>query len=174
MKHNMLELIRKIYFAPMFSRVIRKHISEGNTVLEAGSGSGEISRLLAKDFYVTAVDNSIEAIGRAQYPTFYADIESLPFDGKMFYAVFNQGVMEHFEEDEFIMILKEFKRVAKITIIIVPANTSLFKVYCPYPDKNEKFYKPKELEEVMLRVFDNVKVYRLPQSFYLSIVGIGE
>jgi len=92
----------------------------------------------------------------------------------MFYAVFNQGVMEHFEEDEFIMILKEFKRVAKITIIIVPANTSLFKVYCPYPDKNEKFYKPKELEEVMLRVFDNVKVYRLPQSFYLSIVGIGE
>lgn len=43
----------------------------------------------------------------------HADVRDLPFRDKSLDGIWNLGVMEHFEEDEQLLVLREFHRVLK-------------------------------------------------------------
>jgi SAM-dependent methyltransferase len=91
--------------------------------LEAGSGSGKISRVLARDGAHTAlVDASHEAValsralygGQALAGAFArGSIFHLPFGDGCFDVVWNEGVVEHFDHEARIRILDEMARVCR-------------------------------------------------------------
>jgi len=97
-------------------------------ILEAGCGSGRDSLLLSSlGFDCTAVDISnsplrkLEAAAKSFQKKFpekklalhpvQADIFSLPFEDNAFNLVFNSGVLEHFNSDMRVNLLKELARV---------------------------------------------------------------
>ncbi|MFB4329251.1 methyltransferase domain-containing protein [Paenibacillus sp. CR_12] len=96
---------------------------EGKRILEAGSGTSKISlRLAAEHAEVTLVDysenalyNSRSAFYSAKVPgTFVlSDIREMRLPDQHFDLTWNAGVLEHFEEEERIAILREMKRVTK-------------------------------------------------------------
>lgn len=104
---------------------------QGKRILEAGSGTGKISlRLAAEHAEVTLVDysenalfNSRSAFYKAKVPgTFvHSDIREMQLPDQQFDITWNAGVLEHFEEDEQITILREMMRVTKPggTIIVL-------------------------------------------------------
>jgi len=107
----------------------------GQSVLELGSGTGEMSANLGfHDRRMTLVDLSpanldfgrelfsqlsIEADGRV------ADIEQpLPFGDGEFDVVFSSGVLEHYDDTTIARLLREFARVARIGVISFVPNAS--------------------------------------------------
>lgn len=166
-----IEKSRDLYFARMFANIVKKH-SDGK-VLEAGCGTGKSLKYLKNS---VGLDNSKEAIRIAKSYSkkiVIADIMRPPFKKNSFDLVFNQGVMEHFNELEFDQILKEFTRISKKTLIIVPSETSVFRIVNPFKEFN-KFFSKQQLKTLMKKQFKSVKVNYLPKSFFLSMVGYGE
>ena len=104
------------------------------------------------------------------------DIFRLPFSDKSVDVVFNQGVMEHFDDKEILIIFREFERVCKRKVVLcVPASTSLFKhIWNPFNSLDGRFMTGKELISLMSIEFDNVGARYLAGSCYLSIVAWGE
>ncbi|MFO1046199.1 MAG: class I SAM-dependent methyltransferase [Planctomycetaceae bacterium] len=86
---------------------------------ECGSGSSETScRIRLHQRKLIAIDFSEEALSRAaRMPQISvcirADIRNLPFADNSLDGIWNLGVMEHFEEDDQLLILREFHRVVK-------------------------------------------------------------
>ncbi|MDH6669694.1 2-polyprenyl-3-methyl-5-hydroxy-6-metoxy-1,4-benzoquinol methylase [Paenibacillus sp. LBL] len=106
---------------------------QGKRMVEAGSGSGKISlRLAAEEAEVTLVDysknalyNSRSAFYRAKVPgTFIlSDIREMQLPDHQFDLTWNAGVLEHFDEDEQVTILREMIRVTKpggTVLVITP------------------------------------------------------
>lgn len=121
--------MREVYFARLFTREVMALAHPGSRVLEVGSGSGTYLRRLKRLGYRThGIDLSPEAIrySRAQGVSHVVlgDIHALPFHDKSFEVAYNQGVMEHFDDREFLMILREMKRVARRVAVIVPPDHS--------------------------------------------------
>lgn len=175
LKKMIIELVRKLYFAPMFAGVVRKYAKNG-PLLEAGCGSGAISYILSKKYEVNAVDNSQAAVENARqrydFPVINADIARLPFEDNSFEMVFNQGVMEHFNTKEFRMIISEFLRVAGCFVIIVPCNLSVFQIYNPF-DPDQHFYSLKEMNEILNGTCGYFETRYILASFGLSLVAYG-
>lgn len=104
---------------------------QGKRIVEAGSGTGKISlRLAAEEAEVTLIDysenalyNSRSAFYSAKVPgTFIrSDIREMLLPDHHFDLAWNAGVMEHFEEEEQVTILKEMIRVTKPggTILVI-------------------------------------------------------
>lgn len=98
-------------------------IRDRMTVLEAGCGTGRISRRIADEGRdVVLVDISANALALAR--GFFAqsahaprmaraDVARLPFRSESFDIVWNAGVMEHFRADERHHVLSEMARVCK-------------------------------------------------------------
>jgi len=166
-----IEKSRDVYFAWMFSSLVKNH-SDGK-VLEAGCGSGKSLKFFENSF---GLDNSKEAIKiskRYSKNLVVGDIMKLPFKENSFDIVFNQGVMEHFNSLESDQILKEFKRVGRKVLIFVPSNTSLFRIVNPFKEFN-KFFSKQELKTLISKQYKFVKVRYLPESFFISMMGYGE
>ncbi len=107
--------------------------------LEAGAGSGKISAKLAKmGANVTLIDYSPAAVELQKRVFIEENIEgsfalgnirNTPYDNHTFDIVWSSGVLEHFDLDEQVSILKEFKRITKpcgLIITIVPYAGSPF------------------------------------------------
>ena len=173
---NFVEFFRNAYFSRFFSNVIIKE-SKGGPILEAGCGSGSIlNHIRKKGAFCVGCDFSLDALLIAKQKNLLVakcDIHNLPFEDSSFEIVFNQGVMEHFEEKEFISILKEFKRISEKTIIIVPSKTSIFTLYDPFKELKPVFYSRKRLRKLMKKVFPKVKTRYLAGSGFLSVVAYG-
>jgi len=116
------------------------NVSVGGSVLELGSGTGELSLalMMACGFHVTLVDFSSESLdfssqvynllGAPGMATFrQADVtERLPFDDNAFDVVFSSGLLEHFEPHMQVFIFSEAFRVTRdIVITLVPNAASL-------------------------------------------------
>lgn len=179
-KKRIIETVRILYFAKYFAKYISKYVKKG-PILEAGCGSASISKVLTnKGFITIGIDNSLEALQIAKINCTYvviADINHLPFKANSFEVVFNQGVMEHFNEEEFTYIADEIKSVTKQFIIIMPCNTSVFKwVYNPFDDvHNQDVFWPKNrLFAYLTKSFPLVKVKYLLGSFFLSMIGFAK
>lgn len=119
----MYDLIAKFYryrfIEPSLTRFIRKYFKPNAALLHAGCGSGEVDTAVVQYASVTALDISPKAIERYMSlhssncksivgNIFNIDVPSGTFDG-----AYNLGVMEHFQGDEVVDILKEMSRVLK-------------------------------------------------------------
>ena len=102
-------------------------------VLEVGTGSGLalVCVRLSQPWKerVVGVDVSREVIAFAKerckglnIELYVADARNLPFDGEEFDVCGSEGLLEHWNEEERVQMLKEMKRVAKRLVIDLPVN----------------------------------------------------
>jgi len=105
-------------------QILRKEINQPEQrILEAGSGSGKISLLLAQDGHrVTLIDYSRAALSASQALYASAGVEAefvhgsildMPFPDGAFDVVWNAGVLEHFSPEEQRRALAEMRRVCR-------------------------------------------------------------
>ena len=116
---------------PLIRRIIAKSQIGGN-ILEAGCGTGVISKYLASLGYnLTCIDRDKRMIALAKLivnkqlskPNFIVqDILNIHFPRKYFEVCFHHGVLEHFSDDEIVSILKQQLEVSKFVIFSVPTN----------------------------------------------------
>jgi SAM-dependent methyltransferase len=173
-KRKIIEFVRTKYFNKIFARLIRKFCDNG-LILEAGCGSGDIFKHLDKRYYYVGLDYSLYALKNSKvFNPIMGDIGSLPFKNKAFDIVYNQGVMEHFSEDEWLQILREFKRVSDKVLILVPSITSVFRIISPFGDIEEKFYSKKQLRRLLGRLYSQIKAGYIFRSLFLSIYCFGK
>lgn len=172
-KRRIIEAMRLLYFAPAFAATVRRHHPAGR-VLEAGCGSGQIlSHLKGPAF---GCDYTVEAARIARHKcraTVVCDISQLPFRDDAFDLIYNQGVMEHFSEQEFDGIMAEFKRVGHSALILVPSATSVFQILNPFDDLDGHFFTRKEIADAVGRTFARVQSRYLPWTLGLSVSGLG-
>ncbi len=117
------------FLVPKFARAISPYIKAGDNVLEAGCGTAmsTLSVCTSLGAHPWALDISRESLEQAgQRAALYgvplrrilADIRHLPFGAQHFDVVWNQGVMEHFDDP--VHIISEMASVAKIVFVAVP------------------------------------------------------
>jgi SAM-dependent methyltransferase len=110
--------------------------SKSDKVLEIGCGSGQTSLFLSlNNRTVTAIDYSkpsLELVKAASQKlkcsvkTIYADAtQELPFKDNEFDVVFQAGLLEHFDKDERIRLLKNWGKAGKKMVSIIPNAASL-------------------------------------------------
>jgi len=150
------------------------------SILEVGSGTGRFCIALAEEYpdsQVTALDLSNPALRLAEEGAkkkglkniIYAkgDIFNMPFGDDLFDTVFNEGVIEHFENYE--DILREMIRVSKLQgkiIVAVPNWCNLIYNLTLFFSKEErarygriKLFRHKELNSLFKRCgLDDIKI----------------
>ena len=110
---------RKFIIKPNLNNFIFKNFKKGDKLLHAGCGGGQVDIDISKNYKISALDISKIALDtyKNNNPNveklLYGDIFSVPANDSSFDGIYNLGVMEHFEEDEIISIMKEFKRIIK-------------------------------------------------------------
>lgn len=132
-------------------------IKKGGTILECGIGSGKWSAgfaLLGFDVY--AMDNSMEMLLRAHdnFPNIYfhrivKDIRDTPLVDSEVDLIFNEGVIEHFLDDEERkgVLTNFFNAVKGYVSIIVPYKSE---------EEDEIYYTMKKLKEELVEVGFNI------------------
>ncbi|MCH5342445.1 MAG: class I SAM-dependent methyltransferase [Acetatifactor sp.] len=141
-KHAQIGLAEKIVEdisndrIPCWSRELLKLTSVGEKCLEIGCGTGQTSAYLAtKGRILTALDYSEDSINLINELAKRMDIKidtkcldatkELPFNDNEFDTVFHCGLLEHFEQDERINLIRSWRRLANRMICMVPNAASL-------------------------------------------------
>ena len=112
-------IYRKLIIKRSLNYFINQEFKKGATLLHAGSGSGQVDENIRKNYDITALDISAEALKLYKYynghasKTFKASIFEIPVKDKTFDGIYNLGVHEHFTGSENEKILKEYSRVLK-------------------------------------------------------------
>lgn len=110
---------RRWVIARRLDAEIRQTFRPGSHLLHAGCGSGQVDVGFQKIMHLTAVDSSFQALETYHRTVpdaaaiLHASILELPFEKSTFDGIYNLGVMEHFQPEEIVRILAEFRRVLK-------------------------------------------------------------
>jgi SAM-dependent methyltransferase len=99
-------------------RVLGDTFRPGAKLLHAGCGAGAADIGVRERFDVTALDSSTEALQQYQAlhapcPTSQSDVRAMPFEAGSFDGVYSLGLLEHFQRDEAVAVLKEMARVTR-------------------------------------------------------------
>jgi len=123
-----LEMERKL-LAPKFAELLKPYLKGGDRILDAGCGPalGTLFLETLADVEAYGLDISREALDEASrmaskygcsLKRILADVRKMPFRNQSFNVVWNQGVLEHFEDP--IAVISEMARVGRIVFIAVP------------------------------------------------------
>ena len=115
------------------SEIVDSNTKRGDSLIELGSGSGKASLLLKNPGRIHLFDISSVAIDFAKYMTKRLDVKNVTYevgnilDNKIksssYDISWNLGVIEHYEKNQALSIIKEMIRVTNahgLTIIAVP------------------------------------------------------
>jgi len=116
---------------PVISHVEQNTPDQGN-ILESGAGTGTVSlhlsqkgynsTTLEKDPDMIRLSELLQKILGGQSDRHEGCMKDLPFSDKSFDTVFNHGVLEYFNEEEVIRIIREQLRVASRFVFAVPTS----------------------------------------------------
>ncbi len=117
---RLFSLYRRQIRARCVARYVTRYFQAPGLYVECGCGSSETSCRIRPQSGQTflALDFADRPLGMALRQPCHsggiqADIRQLPFANQSLDGLWNLGVMEHFEEDEQLTILREFHRVLK-------------------------------------------------------------
>lgn len=190
-----IEYVNEKYFSRVFENNLMSVVGDVKRlyILEAACGSGILSMRLAKkgarvvllDISENALKIAFENLEKhyARGSVLKADILRMPMHCGSFDVVWNQGVIEHFDEP--VDVVSEMLRMTKrrgYLVIFVPAFLSpLHFVYMfliavgridLWPFDRQIFYRTSYLKQVMeCAGCKDVKVRRIWASFGFSLVG---
>ena len=189
---NIIEKINKSYFSVVFEHYFEQYAPKikNTKILEAACGSGLMSSRLSKkgantyllDFSTYALKDANKNFKNKNqvFLGTKADIMNMPFKDNSFDIVWNQGVIEHFDNPD--KIVKEMLRVTKkegIVIIFVPAYLSPLhiiynillatKTINLWPFDLQTFFKTKELKKIAKNMgYSKFIAKRLPLTLGFS------
>ena len=170
------------------ARNIARHFTAPGVYVECGCGSSETScRIRPKSGQsFLALDFAARPLGMALHQPCHAggiqaDIRRLPFRDQSLDGLWNLGVMEHFEEDDQLSILKEFRRVLKpggTVLLWWPPRGGLDRMLLgsvgwPFPSEPGRVCVSQAQERLTLSGFREISIH-LPASdgwTELAIVG---
>jgi len=121
----------------VWSEELIKICQQGGNTLEIGCGSGVSSLWLAKNGRtVTALDyteSSVELVKVAADRLNLSNVsvvhcdatKELPFEEKQFDYIFQAGLLEHFETEEQVRLLRNWARYGKYMISMIPNAASI-------------------------------------------------
>jgi 2-polyprenyl-3-methyl-5-hydroxy-6-metoxy-1,4-benzoquinol methylase len=190
---------RQRLIGPRLFREINKNFPKGSTLLHAGSGAGEVDRLLRDNFRIVALDISTNALN--SYKENYSDakiqlgdITNLGNIEDKYDGVYNLGVMEHLSNDEVRASLLSFQKVlkpgGKVVLFWPPSyGTSvlflhlvhfILKVFGKgairlHPDEPNKAFSKKKLRPTLLKTKFKINHFSLSyRDFFTYIVIVLE
>lgn len=123
---------------PVWSKPLLKYTQDKDSILELGSGTGELSAILSLygrkaqllDYSTESIDFAIRLFGKLGINAdFHCSdmLKGIPLKNNSVDWVFSSGVLEHFSDEQIISILKESKRLAKKGVMcLVPNANSIF------------------------------------------------
>jgi dolichol-phosphate mannosyltransferase len=118
--YDMIAVFYRLFIIrPSLSYYLKKFFRNGDNILHAGCGSGQVDVDVRKFFSITALDISPQALSIYQNVngsfsrTIHGSLFNIPFEKETFEGIYNLGVMEHFNEEDIVKILKQFWIVLK-------------------------------------------------------------
>ncbi len=178
-KHKLISIFRT-YFDNQYISMLKKITRLTGKILETGSGTAYCSSKIADE-----TDAKVYALDYSKTTRKYwinkkvnyvlADAFNTKFDDNMFDLVWNAGLLEHFEDDKQIKMLKEMKRITKIggiVCIFVPSIldiTAQLQIY----GKENVYSKTKLESHLKLIGLSNVKSKIMFKTLGMFIVGWG-
>jgi len=134
---------------------ISQSLPRGGRILDVGCGAGIFTALLAQHGYETiGVDQDSDIVSLAQEMVDYfrsparierASADDLTAYHEAFGLVYSLGVVEHFDRDVTVRLIREQARCAKLVLVAVPTR------YTKYtgPVTDERLYTKGQLEGVV-------------------------
>lgn len=118
-----------------WANAILENTKRGDYVLELGSGTGELSAVLAlerrnvmlMDFSLKSLEFSMKVFERLKLDGSFSEgdvLKKFPCSDGMFDCVFSSGLLEHFTFDDQVDILREAKRVTRNRVISLVPNAA--------------------------------------------------
>jgi dolichol-phosphate mannosyltransferase len=110
---------RKVIIRPTLNHFVRKYFAEGDRVLHAGCGGGQVDVDIRDYVQITGLDISVNALSlyrrtnQHHCETLHGSIFAIPLPAASIDGIYNLGVMEHFTSLEIDQILQEFFRVLR-------------------------------------------------------------
>ncbi len=107
-------------------KIVEMIPSDVKTILDVGCGAGIITNRLVRDYEVTGLDASREALRHVEGTAVHGDAENLPFPAASFDLVLCSSLLEHLPDDSYRKVCSELVRVSgKYVIISVPYKERL-------------------------------------------------
>lgn len=167
-----------VYNMPLYQR-IKKYIQPPQRILEVGCGYG-LSAVYLREcgFHVTAIDNDPNIVQMAMEAIqhFRSDVGiecANAFDLSRYHAsfelVFSTGVIEHFEREGTVQLLREQAKCASYVVGVIPSK------YTKFAGKitDERIYTMRGLqkifEDAQLRVLETFGYGDIPSRWHILI-----
>ncbi len=112
-------IYRRIFICSRLEHWLRKSFDDGANLLHAGCGGGEVDTLVSKRYRITGLDISLNALRLYERHnpraagTIHADLLSLDLGHVPYDGAYNLGVLEHFEPDDIVRILRNMMKVVR-------------------------------------------------------------
>jgi len=162
---------------------IEPYIKEGISVLEVGSGTGELISYIANkypkvkacglDFSKTSIDRSKEIISKFNISVSFqeGDVKNMPYESESFDIVFGDQVIGHI--DDYKIALKEIYRVTKKGgLVAFTVSNSLrpdgWYLYKKLSKSHEGYMQKSMFPWTLSMLMKKINFY--PQSFYGEIL----